>query len=146
MKEGETIDVLEIGGGSGTNFKSVPFPTKSFTPKLFKSQSCEIWSQFEFYVTNVQVCRLFLHFVFICFTFVSHFVAHQSTCRQLICCNTIGYTKCDAGKWCWWRDSNNLNRTKIYNWSHLNVTVASDIGNELHIIKTRVSKNIQDLH
>ena len=29
MKEGETIDVLEIGGGSGTNFKSVPFPTKS---------------------------------------------------------------------------------------------------------------------
>ena len=30
MKKGEAIDVLEIGGGSGTNFKSVPFRTKYF--------------------------------------------------------------------------------------------------------------------
>ena len=30
MKKGETIDILEIGGGSGTNFKSVLFHTKYF--------------------------------------------------------------------------------------------------------------------
>ena len=63
MKEGETIDVLEIGGGSGTNFKSVPSHTslirlKAFDPKPM-NQVLEKESQSSSVGAEPTLCEIF---------------------------------------------------------------------------------------